>query len=84
MELPKLEKEQEDFFFFLLGGGGTKGYVPAHTTRARNRAHFRQASCRAHLRALEALELFSCSLVQSEPYFVLSIVIFFLWRKKHS
>ena len=48
--------------------GGAKDYVPARILWAQNRTHFRQGS-RSHLRALEALGLFYCSLVLSEPYF---------------
>ena len=47
---------------------GAKDYVPTRTLRVRNRTYFRQGS-RARLRALEALGLFYCSLMLSEPYF---------------
>ena len=58
--------------FHIGGGGGQKIMCQARTLRARNRTHFRQGS-RARLnfkflRALEALGLFYCSLVLSEPY----------------
>ena len=48
------------------GGGGTKYDVPSRTLRARNRTHFQGQVFRARLRVLEALGLFSYSLVLSE------------------
>ena len=57
------------FSFGGWGEGGAQKIMCAHAHYEREtRSSFRQGS-RARLRALEALWVFLCSLVLSEPYF---------------